>query len=181
MASPAEELLQGPQNCRGGMPRKAPSCHSRKRAVHAPGTHLDVSEALPRRRDLPIGCLSESAPSRSRRHPTSQRYQRHDRRWKRYEKPGPGHRAQVDVKFIDYVLEKFPFNVEVIQTDNGSDFQAGFRWHVLDRGIQHVCIKPRAPRLNGKVERCGGFTRGTRDEAPVRGDFGSRGWSKGRN
>jgi transposase len=32
--------------------------------------------------------------------PTYQRYQRHDRKWKRYEKPLPGHAVQVDVKFI---------------------------------------------------------------------------------
>jgi hypothetical protein len=32
--------------------------------------------------------------------PASQRYQRRDRRWKRYEKPLPGHRVQIDVKFI---------------------------------------------------------------------------------
>jgi len=41
----------------------------------------------------------------------------------------------------------------VIQTDNGSEFQSGFHWHVLDRGIRHVYIKPATPRLNGKVER----------------------------
>jgi transposase len=32
--------------------------------------------------------------------PASQRYKRHDRRWKRYEKPLPGHQVQIDVKFI---------------------------------------------------------------------------------
>jgi transposase len=32
--------------------------------------------------------------------PASQRHQRHDRRWRRYEKPLPGHRVQLDVKFI---------------------------------------------------------------------------------
>jgi transposase len=32
--------------------------------------------------------------------PASQRHQRHDRRCKRYEKPLPGHRVQLDVKFI---------------------------------------------------------------------------------
>jgi hypothetical protein len=32
--------------------------------------------------------------------PAYQRYQRHDRKWKRYEKPLPGHAVQVDVKFI---------------------------------------------------------------------------------
>jgi len=100
----------------------------------------------------------------------SQRYKRHDRRWKRYEKPLPGHRVQLDVKFIqplpgvpkprkyyqftaiddctrlrvlriypklnqqtaiqflDYVLERLPFRVEVIQTDNGVEFGASFHW-----------------------------------------------------
>jgi transposase InsO family protein len=125
--------------------------------------------------------------------PASQRYRRHVVRWKRYEKPLPGHRVQVDVKFIaplagsrrkhyqftaiddctrirvlriydrlnqqiairflDYVLEKLPFLVEVIQTDQGPEFGSQFHYHVLDRGIGHVYIKPRTPRLNGKVER----------------------------
>jgi len=33
--------------------------------------------------------------------PTSQRYMRHRERWKRYEKPQPGHCVQLDVKFIE--------------------------------------------------------------------------------
>jgi transposase InsO family protein len=41
----------------------------------------------------------------------------------------------------------------VIQTDNGSEFQQLFHWHLVDRGIQHVHIRPATPRLNGKVER----------------------------
>ncbi|GAA2397481.1 IS481 family transposase [Actinomadura vinacea] len=132
--------------------------------------------------------------------PASQRYKRHDKRWKRYEKQLPGHRVQIDVKFIepiagvttgrrggrnkyyqftaiddctrlrvlriypqlnqktaiqflDYVLQRLPFQVEVIQTDNGAEFQSAFHWHVLDKGIAHTYIKPRTPRLNGKVER----------------------------
>jgi transposase InsO family protein len=126
--------------------------------------------------------------------PASQRYKRHDRKWKRYEKPMPGHAVQVDVKFIaplaassrkkyyqftaiddctrlrvlrayprcdqktaiqfiDHVLSKLPFAVERVQTDNGSEFGASFHWHLLDKGIDHVHIKPRTPRLNGKVER----------------------------
>jgi hypothetical protein len=31
--------------------------------------------------------------------PINERYKRHQERWKRYEKPMPGHRIQVDVKF----------------------------------------------------------------------------------
>lgn len=138
--------------------------------------------------------------------PSSQRYKRHDLRWKRYEKQRPGHRVQIDVKFVeplpsasstkpdspkpvpgrrrrkhyqftaiddctrlrvlriyernnqkaaiqflDYVLSQLPFPVESIQTDNGAEFASAFHWHVLDKGIQHVYIKPRTPRLNGKV------------------------------
>jgi transposase InsO family protein len=128
--------------------------------------------------------------------PASQRYKRLDKRWKRYEKQLPGHRVQIDVKFIeplkgapsprrrfyqftaiddctrlrvlriyprcdqktaiqfvDYVLERLPFQVQVIQTDNGAEFQSALHYHVLDKGIGHVYIKPRTPRLNGKVER----------------------------
>nr|WP_027927470.1 IS481 family transposase [Amycolatopsis benzoatilytica] len=137
--------------------------------------------------------------------PASQRYRRHDRRWKRYEKQRPGHQVQIDVKFVeplppagkagvtlkpvgrrgkfyqftaiddctrlrilkiystlnqktaiqflDYVLSQLPFAVEKIQTDNGTEFGTQFHWHVLDKGIGHVYIKPRTPHLNGKVER----------------------------
>jgi transposase InsO family protein len=127
--------------------------------------------------------------------PASQRYQRHDRRWRRYEKQRPGHQLQVDVKFIqplgqqgrrrkfyqftaiddctrlrvlrayprcdqktaiafvDDVCAKLPFAVERVQTDNGVEFGAAFHWHLLDQGIDHVKIRPRTPRLNGKVER----------------------------
>jgi transposase InsO family protein len=57
------------------------------------------------------------------------------------------------IQFVDYVLAKLPFAVETVQTDNGSEFQGAFHWHLLDRGIGHTYIKPRTPRLNGKVER----------------------------
>ena len=57
------------------------------------------------------------------------------------------------IQFIDYVLAKLPFQVEVVQTDNGAEFQGAFHWHLLDRGIGHTYIKVKTPRLNGKVER----------------------------
>jgi len=125
--------------------------------------------------------------------PASQRYKRYQQRWKRYEKPLPGHQVQIDVKFIaplsgsrkrhyqftaiddctrlrvlriyerldqksaiqfvDYVRQRLPFRLEQIQTDNGSEFQSAFHWHVQDLGIRHIYIKPATPRLNGKVER----------------------------
>ncbi|MEV0375638.1 transposase family protein [Streptomyces sp. NPDC050636] len=57
------------------------------------------------------------------------------------------------IQFLDYVLERLPFRVEVIQTDNGAEFQSAFHWHALDKGIAHTYIKPASPHLNGKVER----------------------------
>ncbi len=57
------------------------------------------------------------------------------------------------IQFLDYLLSRLPFQVETIQTDNGAEFQSQFHYHVLDRGIRHVYIKPATPRLNGKVER----------------------------
>jgi transposase InsO family protein len=60
---------------------------------------------------------------------------------------------RTSIQFIDYALSRPPFWTQVIQTDNGAEFQGQFHWHVLDKGINHVYIKPRRPRLNGKVER----------------------------
>ena len=57
------------------------------------------------------------------------------------------------IEFIDYVLEKLPFQVQLVQTDNGAEFGTSFHWHVLDKGVRHLYIKPATPRLNGKVER----------------------------
>jgi transposase InsO family protein len=125
--------------------------------------------------------------------PANQKHRSHRTRWRRYEKPQPGHRLQLDVKFleripgtqkrlyqftaiddctrirvlkvydactqriaigfIDEVLRRLPFRVHVIQTDNGAEFQTQFHGHVEARDIRHVYIRPRAPHLNGKVER----------------------------
>jgi transposase InsO family protein len=53
---------------------------------------------------------------------------------------------------LDHVVERFPFRIHTVRTDNGHEFQAKFHWHVEDLGMQHLYIKPRTPRLNGKVE-----------------------------
>lgn len=63
------------------------------------------------------------------------------------------HNQQSATDFIDYVIEKFPFRIHTIRTDRGHEFQARFHWHVEDKGIRHIYIKPRTPQLNGKVER----------------------------
>ncbi len=127
--------------------------------------------------------------------PTSARYKRADRKWKRYEKQLLAHQIQIDVKsvgaiqgsgkrkkfyqftaidgctrlrvprlyphcdmktaiqFYDYTASRLPFKIERVQTDNGSEFQSAFHLHLLDQGVEHHYIRPRTPRLNGKVER----------------------------
>ena len=65
----------------------------------------------------------------------------------------PRNNQKTAIQFADYVLEKLPFVVQVIQTDNGSEFGSSFHYHLLDKGVGHKYIKPRTPRLNGKVER----------------------------
>jgi len=65
----------------------------------------------------------------------------------------PKHNQICAIKFINYVIEKFPFRIHTIQTDRGHEFQARFHWHVEDQGMEHRYIKARTPQLNGKVER----------------------------
>ena len=63
------------------------------------------------------------------------------------------HNQKNAIDFIDHVIDRFPFRIHTIRTDRGHEFQAQFHWHVEDKGIRHVYIKPRSPQLNGKVER----------------------------
>jgi transposase InsO family protein len=125
--------------------------------------------------------------------PANQKHQPHQKRWQRYEKPQPGHRLQMDVKFLeripgtkkrlyqftaiddctrirvlkiydacnqtasvdfaDEVIRRLPFRIQLVQTDNGAEFGSKFHWHLEELDIRHVRIRPRTPRLNGKVER----------------------------
>jgi transposase InsO family protein len=67
------------------------------------------------------------------------------------------HTMKNAIDFVDHVVEKFPFRIQTIRTDNGHEFQWQFHWHLKkDLGINHVYIKPRSPHLNGKIERSHG-------------------------
>jgi len=57
------------------------------------------------------------------------------------------------VDFANEVIRRLPFRVQVVQTDNGSEFGSHFHWHLEKLDIRHVRIRPRTPRLDGKVER----------------------------
>ena len=57
------------------------------------------------------------------------------------------------IQFPDEVRNRLPFRIHVLQTDNGAGFQSQFHWHAESLDVRHVCIRPRSPHLNGKVER----------------------------
>jgi transposase InsO family protein len=74
------------------------------------------------------------------------------------------HSTYSSAEFIKHVVKKFPYAIECIQTDNGSEFTN--RLNASKRGtptlfestlarlhIEHKLIKPYTPRHNGKVER----------------------------
>ena len=74
------------------------------------------------------------------------------------------HSSYSAAEFIRHCVKKFPYAIECVQTDNGSEFtnrmngsktvRPTFFQKALDElGIQHKLIKVFTPRHNGKVER----------------------------
>ena len=74
------------------------------------------------------------------------------------------HSTYSSAEFIRHCVKKFPFTIECVQTDNGSEFtnrlisgQASrptlFEETLEQLGIRHKLIRPYTPRHNGKVER----------------------------
>ena len=57
------------------------------------------------------------------------------------------HNQDCAIDFVDYVIAKFPFRINTIQTDNGHEFQSKFHWHVQDLGMRHRFIKAGTPQL----------------------------------
>lgn len=72
------------------------------------------------------------------------------------------HTPENTVKFLEMLIKAFPFKIQTIQTDNGTEFTYKYISEteispldkVLNRlGIKHKLIPPRTPWHNGKVER----------------------------
>lgn len=66
--------------------------------------------------------------------------------------------------FLQHVVQRFPYTIECVQTDNGPEFTkrlmpkgsatpSAFEAELQHLGIRHKLIKPYTPRHNGKVER----------------------------
>ncbi|MCI6652638.1 MAG: DDE-type integrase/transposase/recombinase [Ruminococcus sp.] len=72
------------------------------------------------------------------------------------------HTPENTVKFLKMLIKAFPFKIQTVQTDNGTEFTYKYISEtetspldkVLNRlGIKHKLIPPRTPWHNGKVER----------------------------
>lgn len=73
------------------------------------------------------------------------------------------HSTYSSAMFIEHLVKTFPFPIECVQTDNGTEFTNHFttnrnkptlfQVHLEQHGIQHKVIRPFTPRHNGKVER----------------------------
>jgi len=61
--------------------------------------------------------------------------------------------TQSAMDFLTQVRKAFPAAIRQIQTDNGAEFATDFTFFLDQQGIHHRHIRPRTPRLNGKVER----------------------------
>ena len=82
----------------------------------------------------------------------------------RYLEAFPEHNTYTSAVFLRHVAEKFPYAIECVQTDNGSEFTNRllprgndkptlFELELKRMGIRHKLIRPYTPRHNGKVER----------------------------
>lgn len=56
-------------------------------------------------------------------------------------------------KMLEQAINQFPFKINMIQTDNGPEFQSQFRLACLLLGAKHRYTRIRNPQENGRVER----------------------------
>jgi len=72
------------------------------------------------------------------------------------------HTPENSVDFLNRLQAAFPFRIQTVQTDNGTEFtyrfiskteKCPFEKALAERGIVHKLIPPRTPWQNGKVER----------------------------
>lgn len=61
--------------------------------------------------------------------------------------------------FLDEMIARFPFPVQAIQVDGGSEYMGEFEVACQQRGILLYVLPPRSPKLNGRVERLNGTSR----------------------
>jgi len=61
--------------------------------------------------------------------------------------------SQSGADFLGRVVNCFPFKVEAIQTDNGSEYLLNFHKACTKLSIMHYFTYPHTPKMNGRAER----------------------------
>ena len=139
-----------------GKKRKRPSRTGRRYPdLATPGEKVQIDV-----KEVPYNCLTASAKRDERRF-----YQ-----WTaidectrfRFVYGYEEHTPENSVDFWDRVKKAFPFKIQAVQTDNGTEFtykyisdevKCPFESKLEDQGVRHILIPPRTPWKNGKVER----------------------------
>ncbi|HKZ43022.1 MAG TPA: DDE-type integrase/transposase/recombinase, partial [Candidatus Hodarchaeales archaeon] len=61
--------------------------------------------------------------------------------------------SQSGADFLERVITYFPFNVDSVQTDNGSEYLLNFHKACDRLGLTHYFSFPHTPKMNGRAER----------------------------
>ena len=64
--------------------------------------------------------------------------------------------SHIAEKFLNVMIEKFPFGIKSIQVDGGSEFMGDFERGCEERDVPLFVLPPRRPQYNGVVERSHG-------------------------
>jgi len=76
--------------------------------------------------------------------------------------------AKNTIKVLKAFELRYHLPIHTIQTDNGSEFLGEFNKYLESKGINHLFIYPRCPRVNGAIER---FNRTIQEECVERCDW----------
>lgn len=142
--------------CGGETKRKPPRKHDRRYPeLMTPGEKVQIDV-----KEVPYCCLRGAA----------KRDQKHLYQWTaidectryRFIYCFEEHTPENSVRFLNMLKTAFPFKIQVVQTDNGTEFtykyisddkECPFDTALKEAGIVHKLIPPRTPWQNGKVER----------------------------
>lgn len=142
--------------CGGSTEHKPPRKHDRRYPeLSAPGEKVQIDV-----KEVPYCCLRGAA----------KRDEKHLYQWTaidectryRFIYCFEEHTPENSAKFLGMLEKAFPFRIQTVQTDNGTEFtykyisddkECPFDTALKAAGISHVLIPPRTPWHNGKVER----------------------------
>lgn len=61
--------------------------------------------------------------------------------------------SRISAQFLDYIQLQFPFKINSIQVDGGSEFMHEFEQSCQKQKIELFVLPPKSPKFNGNVER----------------------------